>query len=70
MVIGVAFETMLGVGFLGLIVVYCLDVSIVDLKLGRLRRTKIVQKVGNDDLFQTMQPILVPKNKYNNTVKF
>ena len=63
MLIGLVFTPLLGIGLMGVMLLYCVDDIVVKNKLDRLRRAKFkfVHGVGKDDVFRTMQPILVPK---------
>ena len=59
--IGLVFTPLLAIGIMGAMLLYCIDDIVVKNKLDRLRRAKFkfVSGVGNDEVFQTMQPILV-----------
>lgn len=61
--IGLVFTPLLAIGIMGAMLLYCIDDIVVKNKLDRLRRAKFkfVSGVGNDEVFQTMQPILVSK---------
>lgn len=63
MLIGLVFTPLLAIGLMGAMLLCCIDDVIVKNKLNRLRRAKFkfVPRVGNDEVFQIMQPILVPK---------
>ena len=54
-----------GIGILGLMVSYVINISVVDHKLQRLRRKKFkfIEGVNDDELFLKMQPIFI--SKYN-----
>lgn len=54
-----------GIGILGLMVSYCINISVADHKTQRLRRMKFkfIEGISNDDLFLKMQPIFI--SKYN-----
>lgn len=62
-VLGVIMTPLVGIGILGLIIVYLVDESLVDHKLGRLRRAKFkfVADVDNTRLFEVMQSIFISK---------
>lgn len=61
--IGIFSDFFLGVGLLALMVIYAIEASIVDHKRDRLRRFKfkIDSDITNDEIFSSMQPVLVKK---------
>lgn len=63
--IGLFYTPSFAIGILGLMVVYCIDSSMVDHKRDRLRRAKFKFTVDVDDerLFEIMQPVFISKYK-------
>ncbi|MGN1317682.1 MAG: hypothetical protein ACI4VF_01605 [Lachnospirales bacterium] len=63
--VGVLIPYALLFGMMGFVIVYGVDVSVVDHKVNRLRRFKfkISRNANNENLLETMQPIFV--SKYN-----
>lgn len=66
MVLGILFQPLLGIGFLGLLVSYTINHYVVDHVRSKLRGTKFqfVNGVDNENLMNTMHPIFM--GKYGN----
>lgn len=62
-ILGIIITPLAGIGILGLIIVYLIDISLVDHKLQRLRRAKFkfVADVNDNKLFEVMQSIFISK---------
>lgn len=63
--VGLLFQPLLGVGILGMMIVYIIDYHVVKVKRKVLRniKFKFTEGIDNENIFQTMQPIFVSKYK-------
>lgn len=63
--VGLLFQPLLGVGILGMMIVYIIDYHVVKVKRKVLRNLKFKLSAGvdNESIFQTMQPIFISKYK-------